>query len=55
MGTEKLLALNQELIGLNQELLAGTGENHSPTPIMNDLPPGLVCLAAQLMVLEAGS
>jgi hypothetical protein len=56
IGTEKLLALNQELMGLiNQEWLTGTPDVHMPTPIMNDLPPGVVCIAAQLMALEAHS
>ena len=45
IGLDKLNALNQELINKAQD-------DSIQTPIINNLPPGLVCLAEQLLVMD---
>ena len=48
---EKQIGL-QKLNDLNNELINKAQDDLTPTPIINDLPPGLVCLAEQLLVLD---
>lgn len=42
----------QKLSDLKNEIVNKAQNDSTPTPIINDLPPGLVCLAEQLLVLE---
>ncbi|OHT05351.1 hypothetical protein TRFO_05928 [Tritrichomonas foetus] len=48
---EKQIGL-QKLIALNNELINKSKDDATPTPIISDLSPGLVCLAEQLLVID---
>ena len=48
IGPETFIALNYELINKEQD-------DNAPTPIISNLPPGIVCLAQQWLMLDATS
>ena len=46
IGVNKLMELNKELINKAKD-------DSTPTPVISDLPPGLVCLAEQLLIIDS--